>query len=121
MKRPIATGVVALAMALAPITAAVTAPAAAASAVTLPTYATIVNATKLAAQYYRTTYAHTTVTPQNGWSWSTYTQGVQALFEQAGDQHYVNDTLTWGQSNAWGVTIQELDPMRSTQSRPTTT
>lgn len=115
MKRPMAAGaVVALAMVLAPISGAITTPAAAAAtqaaAVTLPSYATIVDAAKLAAEYYRTTYAHTTVTPKNGWSWSTYAQGVQALFEQAGDQHYLNDNLTWGRSNAWGIAAQEIDP-----------
>ncbi len=69
----------------------------------LPTYASIVNAAKLAANYYRTTYAHTTLTPKNGWSWSTYTQGVQTLFQQAGDQAYLNDNLAWGSSNSWAV------------------
>jgi rhamnogalacturonyl hydrolase YesR len=82
----------------------------AATAAGLPTYASIVNAAKLATAYYRTTFAHTTVTPTNGWSWSTYTQGVQALFEQVGDQEYLNDNLAWGQSNAWGVTTAEVDP-----------
>jgi rhamnogalacturonyl hydrolase YesR len=82
----------------------------AAAGVTLPTYASIVNATKLAANYYRTTFAHTTVTPTNGWSWSTYTQGVQVLFGQAGDQQYLNDNLAWGQSNAWALTTAEEDP-----------
>ena len=76
----------------------------------LPTYATIANATKLAANYYRTTLAHTTVTPTNGWSWSTYTQGVQALFQQVGDQQYLNDNLAWGTSSAWGVTTAEVNP-----------
>jgi rhamnogalacturonyl hydrolase YesR len=111
MRRPIAAGaVVTLALALGPITSAATTQAAAATTVKLPTYATIVDAAKLATEYYRTTYAHTTLVPKNGWSWSTYTQGVQALFEQAGDQHYLNDNLTWGQSNAWGITTQETNP-----------
>ena len=76
----------------------------------LPSYAAIVNATKLAANYYRTTFAHTTATPTNGWSWSTYTQGVQNLFQQAGDQKYLNDNLGWGQSNAWAVETVEVNP-----------
>src|SRR6185437_2561762 len=76
----------------------------------LPTYASIVNAAKLAANYYRTTYAHTTLTPKNGWSWSTYTQGVQTLFRQVGDQQYLNDNLAWGSSNSWGVETNEINP-----------
>ncbi|HWF40994.1 MAG TPA: glycoside hydrolase family 88 protein [Acidothermaceae bacterium] len=76
----------------------------------LPTYASIVNAAKLAANYYRTTYAHTTLTPKNGWSWSTYTQGVQTLFRQVGDQQYLNDNLAWGSSNSWAVETNEINP-----------
>ena len=81
-----------------------------AAASVLPTYASIANATKLAAGYYRTTLAHTTVTPTNGWSWSTYTQGLQTLFGQVGDQLYLNDNLAWGGSNAWAVTTAETNP-----------
>jgi rhamnogalacturonyl hydrolase YesR len=89
-----------------------------AAAGALPTYASIVNAAKLATAYYRTTYAHTTVTPKNGWSWSTYTQGVQTLFEQVGDQQYLNDNLAWGTSNAWAVSTSETnpDPVKSLQT-----
>src|SRR6478609_7118432 len=69
--------------------------ASAAGAVTttvdLPRHSQVLSATKLAADYYRGTYAHTTVTPKNGWSWSTYFQGVQALYRQAGDLRYLND------------------------------
>jgi rhamnogalacturonyl hydrolase YesR len=82
----------------------------AAAAGVLPTYAAIVNAAKLATAYYRTTYAHTTATPLNGWSWATYTQGVQTLFQQVGDQQYLNDNLAWGQSNAWAAETVEIDP-----------
>ena len=76
----------------------------------LPTYSSIANATKLAAGYYRTTLAHTTVTPTNGWSWSTYTQGLQTLFGQVGDQLYLNDNLSWGTSNTWAVDAVETNP-----------
>ena len=76
----------------------------------LPSYASIVNAAKLATNYYRTTYAHTTLTPRNGWSWSTYTQGVQTLFGQVGDQQYLNDNLAWGSSNSWSVETSETNP-----------
>ena len=71
--------------------------------VDLPRHSAVVTATKLAADYYRTTYAHPTVLPTNGWSWATYAQGVQALYRQAGDQRYLSDGLAWGQSNAWGI------------------
>jgi len=82
----------------------------AATASGLPTYASIVNAAKLATSYYRTTLAHTTVTPTNGWSWSTYTQGVQTLFGQVGDQLYLNDNLAWGTSNTWAAETAETNP-----------
>jgi len=82
----------------------------AAASVSLPTYASIVNAAKLATNYYRTTLVHTTVTPTNGWSWSTYTQGVQTLFQQVGDQLYLNDNLAWGASNSWAVETAEINP-----------
>jgi rhamnogalacturonyl hydrolase YesR len=86
------------------------APAQVTAAVELPRHSTIVNATKRAANYYRTTFAHTTLLPKNGWSWATYAQGVQALYRQAGDAAYLNDGLTWGRSNAWKVTAVETDP-----------
>ena len=56
-------------------------------------------------------YAHTTVTG-NGWSWSTYVQGVQSLYGQAGDQRYLNDGLAWGRSNSWGITARSRTPTR---------
>ena len=76
----------------------------------LLTYASVVNAAKLATNYYRTTYAQTTLTPKNGWSWSTYAQGVQTLFQQVGDQAYLNDDLAWGTSNSWAVETAETNP-----------
>jgi rhamnogalacturonyl hydrolase YesR len=80
--------------------------------VALPRHSAIVTSTKLAAEYYRATLPHTTAKPTNGWSWATYAQGVQALYRQAGDQHYLNDGLTWGASNAWGIYTgsEEIDP-----------
>ncbi|PZS15114.1 MAG: hypothetical protein DLM57_13320 [Pseudonocardiales bacterium] len=81
------------------------------AALDLPRHSTVLTATKLAADYYRTTYAHTTLTPRNGWSWATYTQGVQALYRQAGDRRYLDDNLAWGRSNGWGIsTPPEIDP-----------
>jgi rhamnogalacturonyl hydrolase YesR len=97
--------VVVLAVAPAPATRSV-----AAATVDIPRHSAIVTATKLAANYYRTTYAHTTLTPKNGWSWSTYAQGVQALYRQSGDARYLADGMAWGASNSWGVGTAETNP-----------
>ena len=60
------------------------------------------NAAKRAVDYYRTTYPLTTLTPRNGWSWSTYQQGVVALYRHTGDARYLSDAMAWGRSNnAW--------------------
>ena len=79
--------------------------------VDLPPHSAIVAAEKQAADYYRGTYAHATVPPPlNGWSWSTYFQGVLALYQQSGDAAYLNDALAWGNSNLWGITTLEANP-----------
>ena len=62
-----------------------------------------------AANYYRTTYSHTDVTPTNGWSWATYFNGVQALYTQTGNSTYLNDGLAWGAANGWKPST-EADP-----------
>ena len=69
----------------------------------LPSHAVIVTAMKRVANYYRTTFAHTTLMPRNGWSWATYFQGVQSAYRQAGDSKYMSDALTWGQSTGWTI------------------
>jgi rhamnogalacturonyl hydrolase YesR len=93
------------------VTPASSSPAPAVAApVALPRHSAVVTAAKLAADYYRTTYAHTTLTPRNGWSWSTYTQGVQALYRQAGDARYLADGMAWGRSNSWGLGTTETNP-----------
>jgi rhamnogalacturonyl hydrolase YesR len=76
----------------------------------LPSHASVVRAAKLAADYYRTTYPITTLTPRNGWSWSTYFQGLQALDRHAGDARYQTDAMAWGRSNAWQLTSAETNP-----------
>jgi rhamnogalacturonyl hydrolase YesR len=119
VKRIAATGA-ALTLAITALTLAPVGTAASpaqAATVTLPSYSAIVNATKLAANYYRTTFAHTTVTPTNGWSWSTYTEGVLALFDQAGDQKFLNDELAWGQSNGWKLSTESDPPNRLTAAQ----
>ena len=57
--------------------------ATAAPAVDLPSHASIVSAAKLALDYYRPTYATTTLTPKNGWSWATYFQAPPPSFRTA--------------------------------------
>ncbi len=82
-----------------------------ATAVDLPSHSAVVTATKQPADYYRTTYAYTTLTPTNGWSWATYAEGVQALYRQAGDARYLGDGMSWGRSNGWKVqTSGETNP-----------
>jgi rhamnogalacturonyl hydrolase YesR len=87
-----------------PSTAAV-APAA------LPSHSSIVLAEESAANYYQSTFAHTTLRPTNGWSWATYFEGLESLYRQAGDASYLSDELAWGQSNAWSLlTSGETNP-----------
>ncbi len=100
-----------LALPAAPAVRLASSPApAAAAAVALPRHSAVVTAVKRAADYYRGTYAHTTLTPRSGWSWSTYTQGVQALYRQAGDARYLSDGMAWGRSNSWGLSTTETNP-----------
>ncbi len=77
--------------------------------VLFPRHSSIVAAMKRAADYYRPTY-RLAGGVRNGWSWSTYFQGVHALFRTAGDQKYVADGMAWGRSNRWSVTTAELNP-----------
>jgi rhamnogalacturonyl hydrolase YesR len=93
---------------LTPAPARATAPSVTTTA-DLPRHAAVLASMKLAADYYRGSYAHTTLTPKNGWSWSTYTQGVQALYSQVGDGRFLADGLAWGKSNGWGIS-GEIDP-----------
>ena len=86
------------------------APASAVTASTLPSFSAITRAAKTAADYYRLTYAHTTLTPKNGWSWATYFDGVQALYRLTGDAKYQSDGMSWGASNSWGLTINDVNP-----------
>lgn len=85
-------------------------PAAAATDPGLPSHSTIVSSAKAAADYYRPTYATTTLTPRNGWSWSTYFEGIQSLYQHAGDARYLADGMAWGSSNSWHLTTSETNP-----------
>ncbi len=72
----------------------------------LPTRTAVLNATRAAASYYAPTFAVTTLTPKNGWSWSTYAQGVRALFAVTGDQRYRDEGLAWGRTSSWGLSTE---------------
>ena len=76
----------------------------------LPSHAAVVEAGKRALDYYRPTYATTTLTPRNGWSWGTYFEGVHAFYRHSGDARYLADGTDWGRSNAWGLSTTEIDP-----------
>src|SRR4051794_19057820 len=76
----------------------------------LPSHASIVSAAKSAADYYRSTYATTTLTPKNGWSWATYFEGVQDLYRHAGDARFQADGMAWGNANSWGFNTVERNP-----------
>jgi rhamnogalacturonyl hydrolase YesR len=103
--------VIAAALPAGPVTTlAGSAPVSASTPLGLPPHSAVVTATKRAANYYRTTYAHTTLTPRNGWSWATYTQGVQALYRQAGDARYLADGMAWGQSVSWRPATSQTNP-----------
>ncbi len=67
----------------------------------LPSRTAVLAAARLAATYYRPTFPVTTLTPRNGWSWSTHAQGVRAMFGVLGDQAYRDEGLSWGAANAW--------------------
>ena len=82
-------------------------PAAAAAAATtgttvVPRHSDIGSAMKRAANYYRPLYPVGTGT-KAGWSWSTYFQGVHALYGMAGDYRYLTDAMSWGRSNSWSL------------------
>jgi rhamnogalacturonyl hydrolase YesR len=99
-----------LAMAVALPASPATVLAAATSPLDALRHSAVLTATERAADYYRPTYAHTSVFPTNGWSWSTYASGVHALYQQVGDSRYLNDGLAWGSSNGWGPAIGEGNP-----------
>ena len=112
--RRLHAGLVVLAAAalVAPFAAPAASAAAVSATVDLPRHSQVLAATMRAADYYRGTYATTTLTPKNGWSWATYFQGVQALYRASGDSRYLSDGMAWGTSNAWGIStnVYEIDP-----------
>lgn len=77
--------------------------------VAVPQHSSIATAMKAVADYYRPTYRLASGV-RNGWSWSTYFQGIHSLFRTVGDQKYVDDGIAWGASNQWSITTAEPNP-----------
>ena len=77
------------------------------STTAMPRHSDVVAAMTRAANYYRGTYPVTTLTPKNGWSWSTYFQGAQFLYLEQGNPSYVSDGLAWGKSNSWSPSSEK--------------
>jgi rhamnogalacturonyl hydrolase YesR len=63
-------------------------------------------ASRAAATYYRPTFPVTSLTPRNGWSWSTYEQGVRALFGVLGDQAFHDEGMAWGRASSWRLSTE---------------
>lgn len=70
----------------------------------------MIASTRLAADYYARTLGPSKLNPKNGWTWSTFAQGLQAVYGQTGAPFYLNAQLAWGKSLHWGVTRLETDP-----------
>lgn len=85
-------------------------PSSAAAPAGVLSHSSVVRAAELAADYYRPTFANTTLVPRNGWSWSTYFQGVESLYRHAGDARHQADAMAWGQANSWQLTTAETNP-----------
>lgn len=75
----------------------------------VPSRDAVVAAMDRAVGYYRSSFAVTTL-PANGWSWSTYFQGVTALHATTGDASSLADALAWGRSTDWALTAPEPNP-----------
>jgi rhamnogalacturonyl hydrolase YesR len=73
----------------------------------VPRHSDIGLAMKRAANYYRPLYPVGTGT-KAGWSWSTYFQGVHALYREVGDYRYLTDAMSWGRSNSWSLSREAV-------------
>jgi rhamnogalacturonyl hydrolase YesR len=87
------------------------------AAVSVPSHSSVVAAMKRAADYYRPNVRYPSGA-RNGWSWSTYFQGLLALYSTAGDQKYLIDARSWGQQTHWTLTTAEADPDSAKAARP---
>ena len=84
----------------------VAAPTAVQGTVPTPRHADVIAATHRALDYYRTSYAVATGV-RNGWSWSTYVDGVHQLYRASGDADVLNHATAWGRDTAWTLTTRE--------------
>jgi len=86
------------------------APAAAAAVVQgtvpAPRLSDVVASMRRAVDYYRGTYATTTLV-RNGWSWSTYFDGIQRLYGTTGDADVLGHGTAWGRDTSWTLTTRE--------------
>jgi len=88
------------------------APAAAAAAAVVqgtmpaPRFSDVVASMRRAVDYYRGTYAVTTGV-RNGWSWSTYYDGIMRLYRTAGDADVLGHGMAWGRDTSWTLTTRE--------------
>lgn len=79
------------------------------SAILVPRHSSVVTAMKRAADYYRPLYP-LIGTPTSNWLWSTYFQGVLALYQTTGEAKYLADAMAWGRSNQWSVSTVLPNP-----------
>jgi rhamnogalacturonyl hydrolase YesR len=87
------------------------APAAVAAAVVqgtmpAPRFSDVAASVRRAVDYYRGTYAGTTLV-RNGWSWSTYFDGVMRLYRTTGDADVLGHGTAWGRDTSWTLTTRE--------------
>ena len=108
---PVVVAATPLVVAAAPLVVASTS-AALAEPVALLRHSAVLSAGVAAADYYRATTAHTAVLPTNGWSWSTYAEGLLSLYRQSGEGRYLSDELALGRATGWQIasTWPERDP-----------
>jgi rhamnogalacturonyl hydrolase YesR len=74
--------------------------------VPMPQLVDVVGSMRRAASYYRGSYAVSTGV-RNGWSWSTYVDGVHRLFRTTGDPDDLDHAMAWGRDNSWAISTRE--------------
>ncbi|NQX05361.1 glycoside hydrolase family 88 protein [Rathayibacter sp. VKM Ac-2856] len=76
----------------------------------LPSSASILATTSLAADYYRPSIPLAPQQTLAGWSWATFAQGENALYAASGNPAYLADGMTWGGLTSWKIATNGLDP-----------
>jgi rhamnogalacturonyl hydrolase YesR len=69
----------------------------------------VVTAMHRAIGYYGGSYAVATGV-RNGWSWSTYVDGVLQAYRTSGEAGLLEHATAWGRDTAWTLTTREEDP-----------